>query len=301
MCDSWNRWDGDSSLQGPAENCKWNMWPANSTFASDVRQLTGIVHNAAECVRSQLSNGMSGQKFVESESAAVPPPWRTRKAPIASTPTIANLKPISMPTPIPFTLTDLNGNYINSAPSDHSAHVANKDKSDVQQLALSGLKPVGSESVLAAPSASADILPSLVDRPPISTNNSVRVDNEGGGKQVGSDSVLAGLSSRSCAPRTVMAETSPISPPTSQSDNAGTVNSDNKEKQKEKSDVGQLSVGGVKQVGSESVLVVPPWRVRASLTATADMTANGGKQKETEQRKGKGNGKGQRKKRKWET
>ena len=60
-------------------------------------------------------------------------------------------------------------------------------------------------------------------------------------------------------------------------------------------------MGGVKQVGSESVLVVPPWRVRASLTATADMTPNGGKQKETEQGKGKGNGKGQRKKRKWET
>ena len=277
MCDSWNRWDGDSSLQGPAENCKWNMWPANSTFASDVRQLTGIVHNAAECVRSQLSNGMSGQKFVESESAAVPPPWRTRKAPIASTPTIANLKPISMPTPIPFTLTDLNGNYINSAPSDHSAHVANKDKSDVQQLALSGLKPVGSESVLAAPSGRADILPLLADSPPVSTNNAVSVDNEGGGKQAGSDSVLAGAPWRACAPRTVMAETSSISP--------GTVNSDDKEKQKEKSDFGQLSVGGVKQVGSESVLVVPPWRARAFKL-----------QKEKEQAKGKGNGKGKGKK-----
>ena len=300
MCDSWDLWDGGSSLQGPNENCKWNMRSANSTSTSDVQQLTGIVHNAAECVRSQSSNGMSGQKFVESESVAVPPPRKQRLAGVVhntaeclhsqlrklvGSESVASVSPsracvpmpppITMPPPIPFILTDLNGNYINSA------NVANKekekDKSDVQQLALSGLKPVGSESVLAAPSGRADILPLLADSPPVSTNNAVSVDNEGGGKQAGSDSVLAGAPWRACAPRTVMAETSSISP--------GTVNSDDKEKQKEKSDFGQLSVGGVKQVGSESVLVVPPWRARAFKL-----------QKEKEQAKGKGNGKGKGKK-----
>ena len=96
--------------------------------------------------------------------------------------------------------------------------------------------------VFAAPSWRADILPSLADWPQISMNNAVSADNEGGGKQVGSDSVLAGPPWRACAPRTVTAsstaEMSPISPPTSQSENAGRVNSDDKEKQKEKSDVG---------------------------------------------------------------